>query len=144
MYHRQYIGGVAPAEILRATFALDIPGPADFDTQGYKLTAIPESDWSDIREVVSIPGEWESVRLISIKPGGMIHLHTDPRPDGQAVTTRYHIVLATNPYCWNYHDGSVQHLKLGGVYTVDELVNHASVNWGMTTRVHMVIDTCLA
>ena len=110
---------------------------------GYHITPLTEPQERHARQclggIVPVDG-WISARLIAIKPGGIIHLHTDPLPDGFPRHTRYHVVLTTNPYCWGYHDGSVQRLEAGGVYTIDESLEHASVNWGKTPRVHLVID----
>ena len=53
---------------------------------------------------------------------------------------RYNVVLQTNQRCWNFHDGDWQQLELGGIYTMDASKEHASINWGDTERVHLVLD----
>jgi len=119
--------------------------PTTWESSGYLLNPLPDCLRDAVREVLTpkITGEWYRAKLISVKPGGIIHMHADPRPDGAPVTTRYHVVLRTNPYCWNYHDGDMQQLIIGGVYAIDELLEHASVNWGRDPRIHLVIDTDL-
>jgi len=109
---------------------------------GYIIAPLPDEIAADAKHRLGglVPGEWLSARIIAIKPGGIIPLHMDARPYDEEKRTRYHVVLTTNPFCWNYHDESVQHLVLGGIYTVDETLPHASVNWGDTDRVHLVID----
>lgn len=85
-----------------------------------------------------LPGDWLASMLVLIRPGGNIRMHVDvPEREG---LTRYHVVLATNDRCWNYHDGDWQQMELGGIYTVDPTREHASINWGESMRVHLVID----
>lgn len=85
-----------------------------------------------------LPGDWVASMLVLIRPGGNIRMHQDvPEREG---LTRYHVVLSTNDRCWNYHDGDWQQLELGGIYTVDPTREHASINWGETMRVHLVVD----
>lgn len=124
--------------------ALALPHlPIDFKADsGYRLVPLTETQTEAARNALDgiVPGPWWQARIIAIKPGGIIHLHSDPLPDGRQKAVRYHVVLKTNPYCWNYHNGDIQRLELGGVYTMDESVEHASVNWGTTARVHLVID----
>jgi hypothetical protein len=77
--------------------------------------------------------------LVALRPwGGNTPMHVDElEREGLA---RYHLVLQTNDRCWNFHDGDWQQLELGGVYTIDVSRNHASINWGATLRVHLVVD----
>ena len=91
----------------------------------------------------SIPGDWVYSMLVALQSkGGSIPMHRDlPQEDG---TQRYHLVLQTNEHCWNFHDGEFQHLELGGIYTVDETREHASINWGDSPRIHLVVDAVVA
>ena len=58
----------------------------------------------------------------------------------RADADRFHLVIQTNPDCWMLHDGQWQQLEPGGIYTLDPLIPHASVNWGNEPRVHFVVD----
>lgn len=95
-------------------------------------------------DVPIVPGTWRLVTLFAMKPGGYIPFHSD-RPASEnaidAVLTRFHLVLATNERCWNYHAGDWRRLEEGGLYEMDPTQEHASINFGDTTRYHLVIDT---
>ena len=110
---------------------------------GYRIVNLTDAQVADVHPFLGnkIPGDWQSVRIIAIKPTGLIHLHRDPLPDGKKKALRYHVVLVTNPYSWKLHDGVMQRLELGGIYTMDEMLEHASVNWGVDATVNLVIDS---
>ena len=86
-----------------------------------------------------IPGHWVRSFLSIIWHNGTIppHIDTDMREDA----IRSHVVLDTNAECWYLHDGQWQQLQTGGVYRMDPLKIHASVNWGHGARIHLVVDT---
>lgn len=130
------MGAVDVAELL------PIPEIDFKSSSGYLIVPLAESAEEAVRKVLGdvIPGDWQSTRYIAVKPNGFIHLHTDPPTDETKGRNRYHVVLQTNPYCWNYHGGDIQHLSEGSVFEIDEKVEHASVNWGKTPRVHLVVD----
>ncbi len=78
-----------------------------------------------------------------IRPGGHFHFHRDnPAAENgvMAALRRYHIVLATNPESWCFHDGDWQQLEVGGVYEMDPAKTHAAINFGETDRIHLVVD----
>src|SRR5262245_60446031 len=58
--------------------------------------------------------------VVGIKPGGHIPFHRDnPAAENGLGTTRLdrqHVVLETNPHCWNFHDGVWQQLDVGVIY----------------------------
>lgn len=102
---------------------------------GYRIVPMLEFDmWNMLDAVIPVP--WDNPRYIAIRPGGTIPLHTD-KGNGE----RFHIVLETNRHCWNFHDDETVRLTAGNVYIMDETREHASVNWGDTPRVHLVIDS---
>lgn len=89
-------------------------------------------------DVPCIPGDWANAMIVHLQPAAYIPLHKDiPLEEG---LERYHLVLQTNNDCWNFHDGVWQQLELGGVYVMDPLQKHGSLNWGTTQRIHLVVD----
>lgn len=81
--------------------------------------------------------------VVGIRPGGYIPFHVDDPAAENAIPERLerrHVVLATNPQCWNFHGGTWQQLERGGVYRMDPYVEHASINLGQTMRLHLVVD----
>src|SRR5690606_29005844 len=89
---------------------LPIPDINYKDVSGYRLIPLSPNESAVAHQAYGdvIPGEWALAQFIALKSGGFIHLHTDPPTDETKGRTRYHVVLQTNPYCWNYHDGSIQ------------------------------------
>lgn len=83
------------------------------------------------------PGEWTKCFLAIIWPNGSIMPHVDADTAGQ---TRTHLVLQSNPDCWNMNDGKWCQLETGGIYTMDQTLVHASINWGSEPRVHFIVD----
>lgn len=72
----------------------------------------------------------------ALQPGGQIAGHVDRRAEGP----RFHLPLLTNPGCWVYHDGVWSQLDGGRLYTMDPTKPHGAVNWGLTLRLHLLID----
>lgn len=84
------------------------------------------------------PGEWVMSMLTGVrKLGGTLSYHRD---DFEPGLTRRHLVLQSNPRAWVFHGAMFQQLKVGGIYTMDPTEFHASVNWGDTDRIHLVVD----
>jgi len=46
-----------------------------------------------------------------------------------------------NDGCWSFHDGVWQQLDVGLAYEMDPTIVHGAVNWGASTRLHLMIDT---
>ncbi len=89
----------------------------------------------------AFPGVWNKCFLSIVWPnGGTIMAHADMDVAGQE---RQHLVMKTNPDSWCMHDGRVQQLDAGGIYTMDATKVHAAMNWGTDVRVHFVIDRML-
>ena len=139
MYERQgAYGGRVPLQELAARLAsLDVAWASDgHGTTTDHLIAVRDRFRADLAD--TLPGDWAYSMLVALQPGGMIPMHRDlPLKPG---LVRHHLVLQTNDRCWNFHGGDWQQLELGDIYTVDAEIEHASINWGDTTRVHLVVD----
>jgi hypothetical protein len=85
--------------------------PGDYGTTPQDLLEVRDAYQEKLSE--AIPGEWVRSMLVAIKPGGNIRMHNDIPPKD---SERFHLVLATNDRCWNFHDGDWQQLDLGGIY----------------------------
>jgi len=84
------------------------------------------------------PGEWSKCFLsILWPPNGSIMPHADQDTAGQL---RCHLVLQTNSDCWAMNGGVWVQLEEGGIYTMEQTITHASINWGVEPRVHLVVD----
>ena len=132
MYHKvgHYTGPLQPLVAI-------IPYPSDASGMGYRTVHGQEALYASyLRD--TFPGTWaRGFFSIIWKDGSIVpHLDSDMRADA----TRFHLVIQTNPDCWMLHDGQWQQLEAGGIYTLDPLIPHASVNWGHSTRVHLVVD----
>ena len=82
------------------------------------------------------PGKWTRSSVVSLYPSQQIVAHRDPAIEG----IRHHIPLDLNEGCWVYHAGDWQQLEVGRVYQMDPTELHGAVNWGSTTRLHLIID----
>lgn len=135
MYHRvgYYRGDMQ--DLVSRALALEYAWTENPGVYGSTETHVEEK-FKDLGD--SIPGNWAYSTVIQIPPGGFIPFHKDvPRREN---LSRFHMVLATNDKCWNYHEGSWQQLSLGSIYSMDETQEHASLNWGGTPRIHLVVD----
>ena len=114
----------------------------DESNQGYGSTSDrPREVEETLRPLLGsmFPNPWSYVMVVSVKTNGTLPPHADGALT--AGTTRYHVVLQTNPLAWCLHDEVWQQLAQGGIYTMDCSKVHAAVNWGPEPRVHLVIDT---
>ena len=75
-------------------------------------------------------------RVFGLLPSAQIVGHCDPPVAG----TRYHCPLKTNDGCWVFHGEDWKQLVAGYWYAMDPTVFHGAVNWGATTRLHLVVD----
>ena len=82
-------------------------------------------------------GSWRAIQFVALHPSRQIVAHCDPPIVGR----RFHIPLAVNDGCWSFHDGVWQQLGVGLAYEMDPTIVHGAVNWGATTRLHLMIDT---
>ena len=109
--------------------------PIQWNPTGWGSCSIPVDH-------LQLPGV-RLVTLLGLLPGGVIPPHKDKPNTENNISedlTRYHLVLTTNPGCWQYHSGQWQQLEHGYLYTMDPQLEHASVNWGSTTRLHLILD----
>lgn len=77
-----------------------------------------------------------AIRVVVLQPGQQIPLHADAPITGR----RYHVPIAMNVDCWVYH-GDWQQLYPGRVYRMDPTQSHGAVNWGLSRRLHLIVDT---
>lgn len=139
MYHRvgTYAGRVPLQELADRIGQFEIAwAPTDYGTTVDHFIAVREGFEPDLQD--ALPGVWASSMLVVIRPEGHIRFHVDV-PQAPNLE-RYHVVLQTNPRCWNYHDGVWQQLDAGGIYAVDPTKEHFSVNGGEQHRIHLVVD----
>lgn len=83
-------------------------------------------------------GNVKQATLVVLAPSSQIVGHKDSPNDVHG--RRLHIPLQTNPGCWSFHDGRWQHLEIGYGYWMDPTVEHGAVNWGTSTRLHLMVD----
>jgi hypothetical protein len=134
MYHRvgTYEGRTTLQELADRVILLEV----EWEPSGYGVVKSIGDVYPELASV--LPGEWVSSMLVLIRPGGNARVHRDAR--AREDIERFHLALQTNDRCWNLHDGAWQQLELGGIYTVDQTKEHASINWGDKMRVHLVAD----
>lgn len=75
-------------------------------------------------------------RAVALYPSSQLVQHCDPPIRG----TRYHVPLDVNEDCWVFHAGVWQQLAVGHVYAMDPTQPHGAVNWGVSRRVHLMVD----
>ena len=141
MYERvgTYDGKIPLQELAERLKSFDVSWADDYGygTTTDHLVAIRDAFKPDLADV--LPGEWAYSMLVIVKPAmGSIRFHRDVQQREGLI--RHHLVLQTNDRCWNFHDGSWQQLELGGIYTMDETKEHASINGGDAPRIHLVVD----
>jgi hypothetical protein len=140
MYQRvgSYDGKIPLQELAARLASFDLAWASDgHGTTTDHLIAVREAFRGDLAGWM--PGEWAYSMLVALRPlGGNIPVHRDlPLREG---LLRHHLVLQTNSHCWNFHGGDWQQLEMGGIYMVDPTIEHASINWGDTVRIHLVVD----
>ena len=86
-----------------------------------------------------LPPTWVFAMVIKLECGNSIPPHCD-KPLAAGVTRR-HLVLDTNDSSWCMHNNRWQQMELGGVYTMEPQFVHAAINWGVTPRIHLVVDS---
>lgn len=86
------------------------------------------------------PGTWTRCFLAIIWPNGNIMPHWGKGEVIADGSVRYHLVLKTNPDCWNMHENEWQQLKEGIIYEFNPRLVHAAINWGKEWRIHFVVD----
>lgn len=106
------------------------PGPG-----GSKITPLGPAlpTWQTI---TGIPGRWLWAGVVALVSSKQIRAHRDEPIPG----TRIHIPLVTNEHCWSFHDGQWLQPRVGHCYEMNPAELHGAVNWGHTTRLHLIID----
>ena len=138
MYQRigTYRGTRPIAELVEIALALPFtPNSAGYEDTGgnTKLLHHHFSPWLGEPFI----GEWEFAMVVKLPQLAQLPVHAD---EIVVPSTRYHLVLQTNPRAWYYHDGEWEQLETGGIYTLDPTLEHGAINWGVTPRVHLVVD----
>lgn len=86
------------------------------------------------------PGVLGRVMITRLRPRGVITSHCD---EGlyAAVHTRFHIPLITNLDATFKCGNEVMHMKCGGIYRINQLLEHSAENRStMLPRVHLIVD----
>ena len=131
----QSVGVVCDVESLRGLAQPLIP--TQHPGVGYVTVHSPQvSDvfWPRLDSV--FPGRWHQAFLSTIWHNGSIAPHCDALAEGQ----RFHVVLESNPDAWLLHGGVWTQPLTGHIYTMDPIIEHASVNWGHPPRTLLVIN----
>lgn len=106
---------------------------------------------SYIHQLVQEFEQYSRWRIMHILPRRTYSVHQDGSP--YRANHRLHIPVVTNPHSWLLFytqpptNGTLEvehhHLEPGSVYNVDTTGLHTAVNWGTTTRTHIVAErTC--
>lgn len=139
MYHRvgTYQGETSLADLEKLAKSIDVSWAATGYGINYERTATVRDKFQPLVGD-ALPGVWAYSMIVLMKPDSSISFHKDEKLFD--AVTRYHLVIATNHRCWSAHDSTWQQLELGGIYKLDPLEEHASLNWGDSTRIHLVVD----
>jgi hypothetical protein len=90
--------------------------------------------------LAAIPAVIESVRLMRLTPGSLIHAHRDDDLDADLGRARLHVALATNAGVeFRVNDVPVT-LAVGELWYLRLSDVHAVANHGASDRIHLVID----
>src|SRR5712691_1372317 len=88
----------------------------------------------------SLPGEKNRIRLMRLRPGGVIERHSDPMKDINPSLVRLHMPIDTNPKVDFRVAGRKIIMLPGEVWLIDVRFPHEVRNEGDTMRVHLVAD----
>lgn len=112
------------------------PGPG-----GSRMSDFTETQRRFYREpfLSAFPkGEWTKCTVVALSSMCQIPLHVDHPQDVKG--RRYHVPIQTSNDAWCFSDGSWQQLVLGRMYRMDPTRPHGAVNWGLETRLHLLVD----
>ena len=79
------------------------------------------------------------VLIVNLKAGGLVDEHIDEGTYADHFA-RFHVVVSTNPFCYNITGGEAAHWPVGECWWFDHKQAHSAVNQGETDRVHIIID----
>lgn len=88
----------------------------------------------------AIPATIESVRLMRLTPGSIIHAHCDDDLDAGMGRARLHVALATNHRVEFLVNDEPVTLTVGKLWYLRLSDVHAVANRGQSDRIHLVID----
>lgn len=86
-----------------------------------------------------LPGPVGKVLVVALEPHAGIDWHIDEGKYAEAYN-RVHLALTTNPGAILYSGGESHHLETGAAVEYDVHVLHSAANYGLTPRVHLLID----
>jgi hypothetical protein len=86
------------------------------------------------------PGRKNRVRLLKLRAGGHIFLHSDPLHTIETGIVRFHVPVRTNPSVDFVVDGRRLVMRPGEAWYVDVRFKHSVSNSGAEDRVHLVVD----
>lgn len=93
------------------------------------------------REIISgFHCELESVRLLKLSPGSIIHEHTDPMASYEEGYMRLHIPILSNRQVEFKVNKELVFMKPGECWYVNFTLPHSVINNGNSDRIHLVID----
>jgi hypothetical protein len=108
------------------------PGPG-----GSRITPLTPAQTATALDLLARdPATVLDVRAIALYPSSQLVAHCDPPIPG----TRLHLPLVTNPGCWSFSEGLWRQPTVGVFYAMDPSLIHGAVNWGATTRIHLMLD----
>ena len=119
---------------------LDHPAAVPNNADAYKDTpALKECAY--FKKVIdTFLCEKETVRLMSLPPGGVVNLHTDYMCGYEDGIFRIHIPIVTNEAVQFTLNGQVLKMGVGEVWYTNVNLPHSVKNEGNTNRVHLVLD----
>lgn len=90
-------------------------------------------------DITEVSGHYRAF-FLKLPPGGRLHRHIDA---GDVQTD--HLIIQTNDQCLNWWlDGEheyAEHLREGYQYKVNRTLMHWATNYGVTDRIHLLIET---
>jgi hypothetical protein len=118
--------------------------PTHVDDTGILMAygaAHPATKIPAVLEIMELRNLEPAFMMINRVPPGVVappHIDTLPFP-----VERWHLPLVTNPdaYWWDEHDNKFIYMPVGYWHgPVPYYIRHAIVNFGLTERVHLVVD----
>ncbi len=84
--------------------------------------------------------EHKATRLLNLKPGAIIKEHRDRELGFEEGEARIHVPIITNPQVEFYIDNERVDMKAGECWYMNFDLPHRINNFGLTDRVHLVMD----
>ena len=113
----------------------------EFDSKESDFTEFnSEFKGSYLHEIYETIGNIGRMRIMVMQGPGAYTIHRD-------VTTRYHLVLKTNPQCFFVFPDQNEQVHVpcdGSIYELDTKKYHTFLNGSGETRIHLVMDNLLS